>query len=285
MSLTDTGFVVSLLSEEDQSYYTIRVLELQNTKTGHTREIHHFHYTAWPDFGVPESPASFLNFLFKVRESGCLGPEHGPSVVHCSAGIGRSGTFSLVDTFLILMEKRKYSSLVDIQRVLLDMREYRMGLIQTPDQLRFSFMAVIEGAKGIKTDSSGQGELKLSEEENRKVCESALLSPRQPLYKPNNQHLSCQVPDSTMKPLSGDDRFSSIQTDQGQDFADGKTNPRKRREERISNTAQKVQMMKLKLSDTERQREQWFYWRPILLNVGAGLALAMGLLVCWIFSQ
>lgn len=74
-------------------------------QTGESREIYHFHYTTWPDFGVPESPASFLNFLFKVRESGSLGSEHGPSVVHCSAGIGRSGTFALVDTCLVLVSK------------------------------------------------------------------------------------------------------------------------------------------------------------------------------------
>uniref|UniRef100_A0A4W5NY17 protein-tyrosine-phosphatase n=1 Tax=Hucho hucho TaxID=62062 RepID=A0A4W5NY17_9TELE len=103
LSYIDTGFVVTLVKEEDKSYYIIRVLELRNTVTGGTREIYHFHYTTWPDFGVPESPASFLNFLVKVRESGSLGPEHGPSVVHCSAGIGRSGTFSLVDTCLILV--------------------------------------------------------------------------------------------------------------------------------------------------------------------------------------
>jgi protein tyrosine phosphatase len=72
-------------------------------QTGETRTISHFHYTTWPDFGVPESPASFLNFLFKVRESGCLTPDHGPAVIHCSAGIGRSGTFSLVDTCLVLV--------------------------------------------------------------------------------------------------------------------------------------------------------------------------------------
>lgn len=72
-------------------------------KTQETREILHFHYTTWPDFGVPESPESFLNFLFKVRESGCLSLEHGPVVVHCSAGIGRSGTFCLVDTCLLLV--------------------------------------------------------------------------------------------------------------------------------------------------------------------------------------
>lgn len=70
---------------------------------GETREIYHFHYTTWPDFGVPESPASFLHFLFNVRESGSLDAEHGPSVVHCSAGIGRSGTLALVDTCLVLV--------------------------------------------------------------------------------------------------------------------------------------------------------------------------------------
>lgn len=74
-------------------------------KTQETREILHFHYTTWPDFGVPESPASFLNFLLKVRESGCLSPDHGPVVVHCSAGIGRSGTFCLVDTCLLLVRE------------------------------------------------------------------------------------------------------------------------------------------------------------------------------------
>lgn len=52
------------------------------------------------------------------------------------------------------MARREKPSSVDIQKVLLDMREYRMGLIQTPDQLRFSYMAVIEGAKLILTDSS-----------------------------------------------------------------------------------------------------------------------------------
>lgn len=77
-------------------------------QTGETREILHFHYTTWPDFGVPESPASFLNFLFKVRESGCLGSDQGPVVVHCSAGIGRSGTFCLVDTCLLLVRTQLF---------------------------------------------------------------------------------------------------------------------------------------------------------------------------------
>lgn len=65
--------------------------------------ILHFHYTTWPDFGVPQSPEAFYKFLNVVRASGVLEPDVGPVVVHCSAGIGRSGTFCLVDTILMMV--------------------------------------------------------------------------------------------------------------------------------------------------------------------------------------
>lgn len=72
-------------------------------ETKESREILHFHYTTWPDFGVPQSPTAFLRFLTDVRQSGALDQNVGPPVVHCSAGIGRSGTFCLVDTCLVLV--------------------------------------------------------------------------------------------------------------------------------------------------------------------------------------
>ncbi|XP_076594163.1 tyrosine-protein phosphatase non-receptor type 2a isoform X1 [Chaetodon auriga] len=287
MSFTDTGFVVRLLSEEDHSYYTTRVLELQNTVTRESREIYHFHYTTWPDFGVPESPASFLNFLFKVRESGSLGAEHGPSVVHCSAGIGRSGTFALVDTCLVLMDRRKNPSSVDIQKVLLDMREYRMGLIQTPDQLRFSYMAVIEGAKLILTDNSAAQQNKqrvMSRDDLEPDLPPPPPPPRPHLNdsRPNGQLGPCLEPQAT----SGDHLLAGEPDSQDHNVAENSGHVRKRhREERIASTSQKVQQMKQRLTDSERKREKWLYWRPILLNVGAGAALAVGLLVCWMYSQ
>ncbi|AWO97108.1 putative tyrosine-protein phosphatase non-receptor type 2-like [Scophthalmus maximus] len=288
MSFTDTGFVIRLLSEEDRSYYTIRLLELQNTKTGESREIYHFHYTTWPDFGVPESPASFLNFLFKVRESGSLSPEHGPSVVHCSAGIGRSGTFALVDTCLVLMDRCKSPSSVDIQKVLLDMREYRMGLIQTPDQLRFSYMAVIEGGRLILTDSSAlQNEERLLPT-SAPSLESELPPPPPPPRphlndsRPNGQPAPCVEPQAA----SVDHQLETEPDGHDHDVAEHSGQVRKRhREDRIASTAQKVQQMKQRLTDSERKRDKWLYWRPILLNVGAGAALAVGLLVCWMYSQ
>ncbi|TRY84949.1 hypothetical protein DNTS_019027, partial [Danionella cerebrum] len=246
MDFDDTGFIVLLQSEDVEPNYTIRRLDLQNRKTGETRSVYHFHYTAWPDFGVPESPASFLSFLFKVRDSGSLGPENGPAVVHCSAGIGRSGTFALVDTCLVLMDKRKDPSSVDIQKVLLDMREYRMGLIQTPDQLRFSYMAVMEGAKTILGGTL-----------------------QRPLFSPENVKTDCVE----QTHLGREGNLSPNEEKLGEVKA---LNTRQRiRKERIDSTAQKVQKMKMKLSDSEKRKENWQFWKPVLLNVGVGAAVAM----------
>ena len=78
---------------------------LTNLATEESREIKHFHYTTWPDFGVPRCPDTFLEFLGAVRASGVLAEDAGPAVIHCSAGIGRSGTFVLVDTCLVLVSR------------------------------------------------------------------------------------------------------------------------------------------------------------------------------------
>ncbi|XP_028281213.1 tyrosine-protein phosphatase non-receptor type 2a isoform X2 [Parambassis ranga] len=282
MSFTDTGFVVRLLSEEDQSHYTIRELELQNTKTGERRELYHFHYTTWPDFGVPESPASFLSFLFNVRESGSLDPEHGPSVVHCSAGIGRSGTFALVDTCLVLMGKRTDPSSVDIQKVLLGMRDYRMGLIQTPDQLRFSYMAIIEGAKFILTGYS------VAQNKAEVLLTDDLEPDLPPPPPPPRPHLNDSRPNGPCLEPQADSEDHLLSEEPGsQDHSEGdnSVHVRKRhREERIASTTQRVQQMKQRLMDSERKRENWDCWRPILFKVGAGAALAAGLL-CWMYFQ
>jgi len=74
-----------------------------HTQSQETREVIQFHYTAWPDFGVPECPDAFLDFLFAVRQSGALSDPLSLPIIHCSAGIGRSGTFCLVDTCLVLV--------------------------------------------------------------------------------------------------------------------------------------------------------------------------------------
>lgn len=149
LNLEQVGLCVKHISEKEASYYTVRHLQLVDMKTGDSRIVLHFHYTTWPDFSVPQSPSAFLNFLFAVRDSGALNTNVGPPVVHCSAGIGRSGTFCLVDSCLVLIEKYQALDAVDIKKMLLEMRKYRMGLIQTPDQLRFSYLAIIEGSHRV----------------------------------------------------------------------------------------------------------------------------------------
>lgn len=88
------------------SYHWL-LFRLTKTSSGDNRLILHFHYTTWPDFGVPQSPEAFYKFLNVVRASGVLEPDVGPVVVHCSAGIGRSGTFCLVDTILMMVGRTR----------------------------------------------------------------------------------------------------------------------------------------------------------------------------------
>ena len=106
MTFDDVGLSLQYIKQEDHSYYLQRVLRLTDMKTRESRDILQFHYTTWPDFGVPSSPTAFLEFLRKVRDAGVLEADVGPAVVHCSAGIGRSGTFCLVDSCLVLVSKK-----------------------------------------------------------------------------------------------------------------------------------------------------------------------------------
>ncbi|XP_072561564.1 tyrosine-protein phosphatase non-receptor type 2 isoform X1 [Paramormyrops kingsleyae] len=255
MSFRDTRFLVVLESEDVKFYYTARVLKLQNMNTGESRDIYHYHYTTWPDFGVPESPAYFLNFLFKVRASGSLGTEHGPALVHCSAGIGRSGTFALVDTCLVLMELRKDPSSVDVKKVLLEMRKYRMGLIQTPDQLRFSYLAVIEGSRFIMGDVSVQKRWQeLSREDQEPASHSPPPPPLQPAKRPSDKLNGIRGPYLGEGVEPELDRIPSTDVSCRQQDADvSPGNVRKRKKEEKS---MKVQPNKLR-SEPERKRKRY----------------------------
>lgn len=109
LDLADVGLTVEFLHSEEFSDYTKRLFRLSDKQSGKTREVLQFHYNTWPDFGIPSTPLSFLQFLKQVRDSGALSPDVGPAVVHCSAGIGRSGTFCLVDSCLVLVSVECFS--------------------------------------------------------------------------------------------------------------------------------------------------------------------------------
>lgn len=148
MAFSDVNLKVEYLKCENFTNFSKRTFRLIDGESNESREVIQFHYTTWPDFYVPSSPIAFLQFLKKVRDSGALDADAGPTVVHCSAGIGRSGTFCLVDTCLVLVE-RNGADHINIADLLLELRSSRMGLIQTADQLYFSYQAIIEGIKHL----------------------------------------------------------------------------------------------------------------------------------------
>uniref|UniRef100_A0A667YKH8 Tyrosine-protein phosphatase non-receptor type 9 n=1 Tax=Myripristis murdjan TaxID=586833 RepID=A0A667YKH8_9TELE len=130
-------------------------LELYNTQTGERREVCHYLYVSWPDFGVPKSASAMLDFREHVlqRQEAAVqsldpswtGPPGGPPVVvHCSAGIGRTGTFCTLDICLSRLED---IGTVDVRQTVRRMRTQRAFSIQTWDQYYFCYMAVIEYAQ------------------------------------------------------------------------------------------------------------------------------------------
>ncbi|XP_061687026.1 tyrosine-protein phosphatase non-receptor type 9 isoform X2 [Syngnathoides biaculeatus] len=129
-------------------------LELCNTQSGEKRDVCHYLYVSWPDFGVPKSASAMLDFREHVLQrqdlavrslgSGWKGPPGGPPlVVHCSAGIGRTGTFCTLDICLSRLED---VGTVDVQQTVRRMRTQRAFSIQTWEQYYFCYTAVIEYA-------------------------------------------------------------------------------------------------------------------------------------------
>ncbi|XP_077981774.1 receptor-type tyrosine-protein phosphatase alpha-like [Glandiceps talaboti] len=114
------------------------------------REIKQFHFTVWPDMGVPQYPSAVLSFLRRIRTYNPFNA--GPLVVHCSAGVGRTGTFITIDSMLEMAEAE---GKVDIFNFVYQARQDRMHFVQTIDQYEFAYTAVLEatvfGNKEIPT--------------------------------------------------------------------------------------------------------------------------------------
>ena len=137
--------VTCTLEEKNRSHI---VRELRATKEGDPEErvIYHYHFVAWPDHGIPNDAMDVLGFLNEVntRQNSFRneGKNPGPIVVHCSAGIGRTGTFIIIDILLHLIDKQGFEVEIDIQKSIQMLRAQRSGMVQTEGQYRFVYMAV-----------------------------------------------------------------------------------------------------------------------------------------------
>ncbi|KAI4904966.1 hypothetical protein NFI96_018647 [Prochilodus magdalenae] len=129
-SATYGGFQVSCQTEEGNSAFLVRDMTLTHTETEESRELTQIQYLAWPDHGVPDDSTDFLDFAALVRSKRAGKDE--PVVVHCSAGIGRTGVLITMETAMCLMECSQPVYPLEIVRT---MRDQRAMMIQTPGVL------------------------------------------------------------------------------------------------------------------------------------------------------
>ncbi|XP_053738728.1 receptor-type tyrosine-protein phosphatase F isoform X8 [Synchiropus splendidus] len=132
---------VTMLDTVDLATYSVRTFALYKNGSSEKREVRQFQFMAWPDHGVPEYPTPILAFLRRVKA--CNPPDAGPMVVHCSAGVGRTGCFIVIDAML---ERMKHEKSVDIYGHVTCMRAQRNYMVQTEDQYIFIHEALLEAA-------------------------------------------------------------------------------------------------------------------------------------------
>ncbi|XP_039222946.1 receptor-type tyrosine-protein phosphatase S isoform X5 [Crotalus tigris] len=130
---------VTLLDTIELATFCVRTFSLHKNGSSEKREVRQFQFTAWPDHGVPEYPTPFLAFLRRVKT--CNPPDAGPIVVHCSAGVGRTGCFIVIDAML---ERIKHEKTVDIYGHVTLMRSQRNYMVQTEDQYSFIHDSLLE---------------------------------------------------------------------------------------------------------------------------------------------
>nr|XP_047146064.1 uncharacterized protein LOC101241774 isoform X1 [Hydra vulgaris] len=132
------GINVCVTKTENFADYIIRYISLNFKEINH--HFIHMQFTSWPDYGCPEYPTMLLNFCHRFR---CLVPytDKSLTVVHCSAGVGRTGTFIIVDEMLQLVNTERK---VDIFNYFEAIRQDRMQMIQSKEQYIFVYDAIYE---------------------------------------------------------------------------------------------------------------------------------------------
>ncbi|KAM9250428.1 LOW QUALITY PROTEIN: receptor-type tyrosine-protein phosphatase kappa-like [Cariama cristata] len=134
-------FTVTLNNTRTTTGLVTRVFCLQKAGCALPRVVEQFHYLLWPDHGVPRNPAQLLCLVEVVNKRGLEAPA-GPVLVHCSAGIGRTGTFIALD-FLLKMGKAEGK--VDVFHCVQRLREQRVSMVQTKEQYTFLYEVLLEG--------------------------------------------------------------------------------------------------------------------------------------------
>ncbi|PKK33824.1 protein tyrosine phosphatase, non-receptor type 3, transcript variant X3 [Columba livia] len=131
------SFRVRCHSEDCTIAYVVREMVITKVETEQQHTVTHLQYVAWPDHGVPDDSMDFLEFV------NCMRPkrvENEPVLVHCSAGIGRTGVLVTMETAMCLIERNQPVYPLDIVR---KMRDQRAMMVQTSSQYKFVCEAIL----------------------------------------------------------------------------------------------------------------------------------------------
>ncbi|XP_036405185.1 receptor-type tyrosine-protein phosphatase kappa isoform X7 [Megalops cyprinoides] len=132
-------FKVTFVEVEPLAEYVVRTFTLERRGFNELREVKQFHFTGWPDHGVPYHATGLLSFIRRVKMSNP--PSAGPIVVHCSAGAGRTGCYIVIDIMLDMAERE---GVVDIYNCVKALRSRRINMVQTEEQYIFIHDAILE---------------------------------------------------------------------------------------------------------------------------------------------
>ncbi|XP_052225139.1 tyrosine-protein phosphatase non-receptor type 11-like [Dreissena polymorpha] len=143
MAVFKGTIIVKLKKEDIDKDYITRELEVtRGEQKDEVRSVWLYHFQTWPDYGVPSDPSVVLDFLNTVNSKQETFQKAGPIVVHCSAGIGRTGTLIVIDMILNQIKTYGMDCEIDIQKTIQMVRSQRSGMVQTEAQYKFVYYAV-----------------------------------------------------------------------------------------------------------------------------------------------
>ncbi|XP_041833313.1 receptor-type tyrosine-protein phosphatase beta [Melanotaenia boesemani] len=169
--------VIQMLSESVLPEWTIREFKITSeSSSSYPRVLRHFHYTVWPDHGVPESTQSLIQFVRTVRDYIDRSPSTGATVVHCSAGVGRTGTLIALDRVLQQLDSK---ATIDLYGCVFDLRLHRQHMVQTECQYAFLHQCVRDVLRARKLRSEQENPLyPIYENFNPEYCHDFIFSGR-----------------------------------------------------------------------------------------------------------
>ncbi|XP_072589592.1 receptor-type tyrosine-protein phosphatase V-like isoform X2 [Vulpes vulpes] len=141
--VTHGHITVHLLAEEPEDEWTKREFQLQHRAQRQPRTVTQLQFTTWPDHGVPEAPSALLAFVQLAREQAAATRGLGPVLVHCSAGVGRTGTFVALWRLLQQLQEERAA---DVFHAVYALRLHRPLMIQTPSQYVFLHRCLLRKA-------------------------------------------------------------------------------------------------------------------------------------------